>query len=176
MIRPALAAILALLPALSCSPVRTRPTVPDDAAPPPVTPARDAAAPPRPDAANPISVPDSAVASAPDTAAAVTPDAAATLAPDTLPASAADADPVARDGAPAPADAGRDDGARPVSDAGGVSGATWMLTGCNQAMLMYPNIDKNMGRFPPGSCPPPESLKAVCPGDSKIKVAMATAS
>ena len=47
---------------------------------------------------------------------------------------------------------------------------------CNKPMLMFPRIDRNNGVFPPGSCPPPETLKAVCAGDSKIKVMTATSS
>jgi hypothetical protein len=43
-------------------------------------------------------------------------------------------------------------------------------------MLMYPMIDKNNGRFPPGSCPPPETLARPCGGNSQIKVMTATAS
>jgi hypothetical protein len=52
--------------------------------------------------------------------------------------------------------------------------AMWPLGGCNQAMLMYPNIDKNMGRFPPGSCPPPETLARPCGANSNIAVMKAT--
>lgn len=72
-------------------------------------------------------------------------------------------------------------GERPAGDLvprpdGGVTGATWMYNGCNQAAIMYPRIDSNNGRFPPGSCPPPETLKPVCPNNSKIAVMVATAS
>jgi hypothetical protein len=84
-----------------------------------------------------------------------------------------------RDDAAVPADtrsAGDGGGGGPTGDASAGAGGTWNHRGCTQSMLMYPNIDKNMGRFPPGSCPPPESLKAVCPQGSKIKVMGATAS
>jgi hypothetical protein len=62
------------------------------------------------------------------------------------------------------------------SGGGPVTEASWPRTGCNQGALKFPNIDKNMGKFPPGSCPPPETLKRDCGGDSKIKVMTATAS
>ena len=62
------------------------------------------------------------------------------------------------------------------SEAGGGTGtpptmeARWAHTGCNKAALMFPNIDKNMGKFPIGSCPPPADLPRPCGGNSKIKV------
>ena len=77
---------------------------------------------------------------------------------------------VASDAAAAVSDGGA------VTEAGGNLGATWMHTGCNKAMLMFPKIDKNNGVFPPGSCPPPETLKAVCAGNSKLMAMNATAS
>lgn len=74
------------------------------------------------------------------------------------------------------ADRGATDTASRPDAPGPVTGANWPYTGCNQAQIMYPRIDSNNGRFPPGSCPPPETLKPVCPGGSKIPVMMATAS
>jgi hypothetical protein len=54
--------------------------------------------------------------------------------------------------------------------------AKWSHTMCNQGSLMYPNIDKNMGKFPPGSCPPPETLARPCGGNSKLTIMTATSS
>jgi hypothetical protein len=54
--------------------------------------------------------------------------------------------------------------------------ATWSYTACNKTQLMFPNIDKNMGKFPIGSCPPPEDLPRPCGGNSKIKVMKAESS
>jgi hypothetical protein len=54
--------------------------------------------------------------------------------------------------------------------------ARYPHTGCNKTMLKFPNIDKNMGRFPIGSCPPPEDLPRPCGNNSKINVMRATSS
>jgi hypothetical protein len=54
--------------------------------------------------------------------------------------------------------------------------ATWSHTACNKAMLKFPNIDKNMGKFPIGSCPPPEDLPRPCGNNSKIAVMKAESS
>jgi hypothetical protein len=62
------------------------------------------------------------------------------------------------------------------TDGGQIVAPTWALTGCNVAQIMYPMIDSNNGRFPPGSCPPPEAIKPVCPGNSKLMVMAVTAS
>jgi hypothetical protein len=53
--------------------------------------------------------------------------------------------------------------------------AKWSYTACNKRMLMFPNIDKNKGVFPIGSCPPPADLPRPCGGNSKITVMKSTA-
>ncbi len=86
-----------------------------------------------------------------------------------------------QDGAGSSPDAGQIDGGSggssdskvSTSDAGE---AVWMHQGCNPATLMFPMIDKNNGKFPPGSCPPPASLKRDCGNNSAIKVMAATSS
>ncbi len=54
--------------------------------------------------------------------------------------------------------------------------AKWSHTACNKAMLMFPNIDKNMGKFPIGSCPPPADLPRPCGNNSKVNVMKSTSS
>ena len=95
--------------------------------------------------------------------------------PDTAPAPGEDA------WAPEPDTAAPGPDAAIATDTGGSSGpppteAKWSHTGCNQSTLMFPNIDKNMGKFPPGSCPPPEDLPRPCGGNSKLTVMTATTS
>lgn len=63
-----------------------------------------------------------------------------------------------------------------VGEAGNAAAGTWSHTACNKATLMYPRIDRNNGVFPPGSCPPPESLRAQCPNNSKLKATAALSS
>jgi hypothetical protein len=100
-----------------------------------------------------------------------TPDAAPVVAPDAALISAADAavTPDSADASSGPKEAGGGGGAPAVE-------AKWSHTGCQQSTLKYPNIDKNMGKFPPGSCPPPDDLPRPCGGDSKIAVMTATSS
>jgi hypothetical protein len=125
---------------------------------------------PPPDAAAP---PDTR-APAPDTAAAPSPAPGPTTSPDAAPPVASpDAASPAPDAAPTSPDGAPSGDAAPSAPA---TEAMWALTGCNQAMLMYPMIDRNMGRFPPGSCPPPETLRRDCGAGSKIAVMTATAS
>jgi hypothetical protein len=69
-----------------------------------------------------------------------------------------------------------DASAADAAPSGPTTEATWAYQGCNQGALMYPPIDKNNGKFPPGSCPPPETLKRDCGGDTKIAVKTATSS
>jgi hypothetical protein len=126
--------------------------------PPPDEPGPDAAPPPPPDARvqSPDTAPPPPPPPSPDAAPPVTPDAG-----------------VPSDASAPPTDAG------PRGDSGPsapVMEAMWPLTGCNQMMLMYPNIDKNMGRFPVGSCPPPDNLPRPCGGESRVPVKMATTS
>jgi hypothetical protein len=75
---------------------------------------------------------------------------------------------------------GSDTGGGGGSEAGGTvtpptAEAMWSYTACNKAMLKFPNIDKNMGKFPIGSCPPPEDLPRPCGNNSKVAVMKATA-
>jgi hypothetical protein len=95
--------------------------------------------------------------------------------PDSASAPTVDAAPPAGDAATTSPDTGTGSGG---DDGGGtpLAEAKWSHTMCNQRMLMYPNIDKNMGRFPPGSCPPPETLARPCGGNSKIAIMTATSS
>jgi hypothetical protein len=81
--------------------------------------------------------------------------------------------------------AGGDTGGGDTGGGGGEAGgpvtppsaeATWSHTACNKAQLMFPNIDKNMGKFPIGSCPPPADLPRPCGGNTNIKVMKATSS
>lgn len=62
--------------------------------------------------------------------------------------------------------------------AGGVepipADGSWDYEECGD--VDYPEIDSNNGNFPPGSCPPPSTLVATCPGNSKLVVAAAEAS
>jgi hypothetical protein len=96
------------------------------------------------------------------------------------------------DGGPADADpievgevaeVGEVGGGEVATDSGADSGpvvppaaeAKWSYTMCDKKALMFPNIDKNKGVFPIGSCPPPADLNRACGNNSKLKVAMATA-
>ena len=54
--------------------------------------------------------------------------------------------------------------------------ANWGYQDCDQKAIQYPYPDDPGDGFPPGSCPPPASLKVECPANSKIKVAAADAS
>jgi hypothetical protein len=106
------------------------------------------------------------VAVAKDAEPAATPDSAAPPSEDALPSEP-------DTGAPSP------DLGAPSSDASSgppPTEAKWSHTMCSQGSLMYPNIDKNMGKFPPGSCPPPETLPRPCGGDSKLAVMATTTS
>jgi hypothetical protein len=53
--------------------------------------------------------------------------------------------------------------------------ATWSYTMCDKKALMFPNIDKNKGVFPIGSCPPPANLNRACGAGSKITIMKAMA-
>jgi hypothetical protein len=101
-------------------------------------------------------------------------DAEPTVSPDTATEPSEDAKaPAADTGTASPDTAstgGGDGGGAPATE------AKWSHTMCNQSQLMYPNIDKNMGKFPPGSCPPPETLPRPCGGNSKLMVTAATTS
>jgi len=54
--------------------------------------------------------------------------------------------------------------------------ANWGYQDCDEKAIQYPYPDDPGDGFPPGSCPPPASLKIECAGGSKIKVAAADAS
>jgi hypothetical protein len=57
-----------------------------------------------------------------------------------------------------------------------VEEAIWSHTDCDKPALAFPDIDKNEGVFPIGSCPPPEDLFRGCGAGSKIPVMTAAAS
>jgi hypothetical protein len=119
-----------------------------------------------------------------DARASASPDAAArrdTAGPRSPDAAAEPVTPPEDAGAPASDDAATVADSRPVAppDAAPpapVEEAMWSHTGCDQDSLMFPNIDRNNGMFPPGSCPPPEDLPRDCGGNSRIRVMTATAS
>jgi hypothetical protein len=52
----------------------------------------------------------------------------------------------------------------------------WGYQDCDKKAIAYPYPDDPGDGFPPGSCPPPESLRIECPGKSKLAVVAAEAS
>jgi hypothetical protein len=160
-------ALMLVLPTLACS---------TGGAPPPsdeeeVVDAMKAAPSGKPDASAPRPPKQDAASTA------LTPDAGAAGGEDAAPVTPPDASPGPEDAAAlVDAEPMAGDGGLGASDAGGVPGAVWGYDACDKATLPFPKIDKNNGKFPPGSCPPPEALKAVCPGNSKLKFVGATAS
>ena len=57
-----------------------------------------------------------------------------------------------------------------------VEEATWSHTDCDQGALDFPDIDRNEGAFPPGSCPPPEDLYRECAAGTKLTIVASDAS
>jgi hypothetical protein len=149
-----------VLPLLACSSSTARKSTIDPPDEMEETEKKDSAAPAGKMDAKPVTK-DSAPTSSPDTAAEPAPP---------------DAGPTAEDATTSSPDTGSTAGEDSGSSTPVTEEAKWSHTMCTFSQLKYPNIDKNMGVFPPGSCPPPETLARPCGGNSKLTVMTATSS